>query len=207
MRRSARIAVLSAALVTTGIASPLDAGAATSGNAPNAKACQKGGFVNYATSTGERFANAGACTTYASEGGTLVPLPDLVITSTCTTSGMSATCSFTVRNVGIGPAAGTIEVRATSQVVTTGLVSSSASVDANGCNGTAATSVSADGATATGTCPGPLLPGATLQLVVEVDGGGTTSPSTVTIRGAVDPGGTITESNEANNTVTRTFTV
>jgi len=82
-----------------GLASP--AGAA--GNSDNAKACQKGGFVNYATTSGARFKNAGECTSYAANGGTLVPLPDLVPQFTCTDDGHQLQCNGSVRNIGAAP--------------------------------------------------------------------------------------------------------
>jgi len=82
-----------------GLASP--AGAA--GNSDNAKACQKGGFVNQATTSGARFKNAGECTSYAANGGTLVPLPDLVPEFRCTDDGHQLQCNGTVRNIGAAP--------------------------------------------------------------------------------------------------------
>jgi hypothetical protein len=44
---------------------------AGSGNAPNAKLCQKSGWQTVETETGVRFANADECTSYAATGGTL----------------------------------------------------------------------------------------------------------------------------------------
>ena len=44
-----------------------------SGNKEAAKACQKGNWDNYVTSTGEDFASEEECTSYAAQGGTLVP--------------------------------------------------------------------------------------------------------------------------------------
>jgi len=75
------------------------------GNNDNATACQQGGFVNQAASSGARFKNAGECTSYAAKGTALVALPDLVPEATCTTpSPLSAICSFYIRNIGAASA-------------------------------------------------------------------------------------------------------
>jgi hypothetical protein len=47
--------------------------AAKGGNSANAKACQKGGWLTFVTSTGESFASGEACTSYGAQGGALVP--------------------------------------------------------------------------------------------------------------------------------------
>lgn len=43
------------------------------GNSPSAKACQKGGYQNLVTSTGQMFASQDACVSYAAHGGVLRP--------------------------------------------------------------------------------------------------------------------------------------
>jgi hypothetical protein len=57
------------------VAVVLAAGVATAtaggGNSANAKKCQKGGWQHLTTSTGESFANEGACVSYGARGGTL----------------------------------------------------------------------------------------------------------------------------------------
>ena len=84
------------------------AGAAAGGNSANAKACQQGGYLDYATTTGTKFKNAGECTSYAANGGTLVPLPDLVPFLTCGPTAVFglAGCELAIKNVGIAPANG-----------------------------------------------------------------------------------------------------
>ena len=43
--------------------------ASAAGNAPAAKACQKGGFGDLVRADGTRFRNVGACASYAAKGG------------------------------------------------------------------------------------------------------------------------------------------
>ena len=45
---------------------------ATGNNSPNAKACQKDGWMSFYRSDGIRFTSEGDCTSYAAKGGTLV---------------------------------------------------------------------------------------------------------------------------------------
>lgn len=69
--------VLAAALLAL-VALPAVTGAAPAptgpGNSPNAKACQKGGYTGLVRLDGTTFATEQACTSYAAQGGTLVPL-------------------------------------------------------------------------------------------------------------------------------------
>jgi hypothetical protein len=55
------------------------------GNSLNAKACQKGGYLNLYRQDGTRFASESACTSYAAQGGVLVtatPTPTNTPTNT-----------------------------------------------------------------------------------------------------------------------------
>ncbi len=65
----ALVAIAAGALVAGGVsAKPSGPGP---GNAPNAKACQKGGWEDVVRSDGSEFASGGECTAYAAQGGTL----------------------------------------------------------------------------------------------------------------------------------------
>ena len=68
------VAVVLALMLALLIAVPLMG--AKGGNAPGAKACQKGGYVTLATSQDPytAFANQDACASYAARGGTLTAL-------------------------------------------------------------------------------------------------------------------------------------
>ena len=66
--------VAAAALVVSlsvGVA-PATAGG---GNSANAKACQKGGWMNLQGSDGTQFANQGECVSFGAHGGTIVATP------------------------------------------------------------------------------------------------------------------------------------
>jgi hypothetical protein len=67
---TAALAVCTAAALTFGIATATAGG----GNSANAKLCQKNGWQTLVTATGDTFQNAGECTDYAADGGTLRPL-------------------------------------------------------------------------------------------------------------------------------------
>jgi hypothetical protein len=187
------------AVPVIGFASP--AGAA---NNANAKACQQGGFVNYVTTSGTRFKNAGDCTSYAATGGTLVPLPDLVPDGSCT-AGASVSCLFTIRNIGIGPATdAAIVIRADadiSNLTSVGSQSASASVS---CTGPSAIATLFPPVAQAGCTKITVLPGQTATMSVGVSVGGT-GPVVVTV--AVDTANTVLESNETNNTFSQTFTL
>jgi len=167
-----------------GLASP--AGAAS--NSDNAKACQKGGFVNYSTTSGAKFASTGDCVSYAARGGTLVPLPDLVIDTNCTQASPSnLTCDVKIRNAGLG------------SVTAAQTISSSVIVTIVGAN-TNATIIS------NGSIPGPLAPGATKNLI-GLTVGNPNEVLVVHLTGSVDAADTILEANETNNSFDVTFTV
>jgi hypothetical protein len=70
MSRSA-IRALGAYAVVVGLLALLPAAALAAGNGENAKRCQKGGWQQLYTSSGQAFKNEGACTSYAAKGGTL----------------------------------------------------------------------------------------------------------------------------------------
>lgn len=72
-RATALFAALAALAAVTLTPAPADA--AGGGNSAAAKACQNGGYVNYKTSEGARFANEGACVSYAARGGSLSSVP------------------------------------------------------------------------------------------------------------------------------------
>jgi hypothetical protein len=73
-RRSGQTLLVAAAVIVATINVP-GVAQAKPGNSPNAKACQKGGWENLATSTGESFASEASCTSYAAQGGTLTSSP------------------------------------------------------------------------------------------------------------------------------------
>ena len=62
--------VLTVSVLTAGAGA---AQAAGGGNSANAKLCQQGGWQSLVTQTGQGFANAGECVSYAAQGGTLSP--------------------------------------------------------------------------------------------------------------------------------------
>jgi hypothetical protein len=68
--RLAALAALTAGLLLAAFAA---SGTALAGNSPNAKRCQKNGWQTLVTSGGTSFASEEACTSYAAQGGTLLP--------------------------------------------------------------------------------------------------------------------------------------
>ncbi|HEX6680993.1 MAG TPA: hypothetical protein VF063_10130 [Gaiellaceae bacterium] len=68
--RLAALVALTAGLLLAAFAA---SGTALAGNAPNAKRCQKNGWQTLVTSGGTSFASEEACTSYAAQGGTLLP--------------------------------------------------------------------------------------------------------------------------------------
>jgi hypothetical protein len=79
------------------------------GNSGAARACQQGGYEAYSRADGTRFRNTGECVSYAARGGSLVRLPDLTVTKSCSpttiASGGSTTCTFVISNAAdAGPA-------------------------------------------------------------------------------------------------------
>ena len=159
-----------------GLASP--AGAA--GNSDNAKACQKGGFVNQATTSGARFKNAGECTSYAANGGTLVPLPDLVPEVTCTDDGHQLRCTFNVRNIGAAPTT-------TSPFVTV--------VDFSSTTTHTIITISVN--------PGALAPGQSGSDRFTI----TFTAVQGTLTATADPDNVVVEGNESNNVFSRSFSL
>ena len=158
-----------------GLASP----AAAAGNSDNAKKCQQGGYVNYTTTSGARFNNAGDCTSYAAKGGTLVPLPDLRPEFTCTDDGHQLRCTGGVRNVGAAVADPT-------QV---GVVIDTA--------GNPPTNITITGGA---TAPGQLF---ALAITVTAD----TEPRAGTLTVTADPNDLVVEGNESNNVFSRSFSL
>ena len=60
------------------------------GNSASAHACQKGGWANLQGADGTLFKNAGDCTSYAAQGGTLVPIPRLPVIISFTLQGFDS---------------------------------------------------------------------------------------------------------------------
>ncbi|MBW0093803.1 hypothetical protein I4I73_31090 [Pseudonocardia sp. KRD-184] len=74
-------------------------------NSDAAKLCQGGGYADYQRSDGTRFANEGACVSYAARGGQLVNLPVVtrsVVVSFATTSN-SDFCGVVLTLTGFDP--------------------------------------------------------------------------------------------------------
>ena len=70
------------------------------GNSPNAKLCQKGGWMNYTGVDGIPFASEEACTSYAAHGGTLYP----PFQPTCQSFGGTYLTSFFWSPLSLSPA-------------------------------------------------------------------------------------------------------
>jgi hypothetical protein len=212
VRRSTLGAVVGVAL----LAVPTAASAADPGNSGAAMACLQGGYLNYATTAATKFQDTGGYVSYAANGGALVPLPDLVPMANCTSNSSQVDCSFQVRNIGIAPAAGQIELQAALTITATNLSSLTGVgtvAGARSCGGSTSASTSAQvdvnpvgTADASVTCNNiTIQPGATANLM-EVDVGGVETGSHGTIAvsaGIVTP---ILE-NSTNNTFSQTFTV
>lgn len=75
MRRVPFVAAAAALPLSLGLLFAPVATAAAAGNSAAAQQCEDGGYVNYQRTDGSRFANEGACTSYAARGGGLVPIP------------------------------------------------------------------------------------------------------------------------------------
>lgn len=74
MRRYPWLRLPIVALLLAVLALPAAVGAAPGGgNSAGAKACQDGGYANYARPDGTPFRNQGECVQYAAQGGTLRP--------------------------------------------------------------------------------------------------------------------------------------
>lgn len=63
------------ALTIIGVVALSPSVAGAQGNSEAAHACQQGGYLNYTDADGTLFKNAGQCTRYVAQGGTLVPIP------------------------------------------------------------------------------------------------------------------------------------
>ncbi len=186
------------------------ASADTGGNSANAKLCQKGGYVNYARADGTTFASEGQCVSYAAQGGTLVPLPDLRLNTKCITDAASHTlnCTFTVTNIGAGPTNGaSILLQSGMSTTTNGTFASAASSgtctfvnDPNNRPTITFPQGTTNAAEAIVECAGPLAPGQQLAATVSVGIGTVAAGSPITVTAAVDPNNLIAESNESNNT-------
>ena len=76
MRTRRTLLALAVALAALAAQSATASAAPTGGNAPAAKACQKGGYTSLARAESPTvaFTSSDECTAYAAEGGTLVPL-------------------------------------------------------------------------------------------------------------------------------------
>jgi len=176
--RAAAVAI-AASLVVPALALASSAGAA--GNSGNAKSCQKDGWKTLARADNTAFKSQGECVSYATQGGTLVPLlPDLIPVLSCAHSG----CSLSIENVGVAAANGSIGWTLNIDEV---------GPPGNFCQGTAAISL-APGATSDviGSCFGNALP---------------MTPVAALATATVDTTNAIVESNETNNTISQPFTL
>lgn len=108
-----RTKFLTVALAMTALAVPATVTAAPSGpgpgNAPNAKSCQKGGWMTLVREDGTSFTSEQACTSYAAQGGRLFRASEAsclnggyanVVTSTGQSFSDQAACVSYVRNGG-----------------------------------------------------------------------------------------------------------
>jgi hypothetical protein len=191
------------------------ASAAPGGNSANAKLCQKGGYVNLARADDTPFASEEQCTSYAAQGGTLIPAqPDLRLNTSCTTDAAhhTLTCTFTATNVGAGPAVGS-SILLLSKMWTTGdgnfaLASQSATCTiVNDPNNPIAFTFPQGVNTAAGSaveCAGPLGPGQQFAATVTVGIGTMTAGTPIAVSAAVDPNNIIAEFNEGNNSYSAT---
>jgi CARDB protein len=179
------------------------------GNAANARNCQQAGYVNYVTTDGTTFNNAGECIRYAALGGTLVPLlPDLVLGSSCSTGSQFAGCDFTVTNQGNAPAMGTIQLNATLHSTNPlgFVVADGFPFPFPGCGDSGGFVTTTDAAKGV-FCTGTFAPGATVPFIISISGQVAPPGTEITITGTVDPDNLIPESNENNNTFNQTFTL
>jgi len=183
------------------------------GNSENAQSCQHGDWQFYVTSDGTPFNNEGDCVSYAAQGGTLVPLPDLTIEPTCTQTGAAVSCTFKVRNIGVAPATGTLTfqarlewtspvfgVRATAAI----FASPSCGAGSTFSAGASVTPTDHHAANAISCTLVTIAPGALSALTSTVSGT-TDGGRLVSVTASVDTGNTILEANETNNTFSQTF--
>ena len=209
----AGLATTSLSLISTQAvgASPPGNGASVSQIITNVRDCLNGGYVNYSTTSGKTFQTPIGCVIYALFGGTLVALPDFVLIPSCTSAAGSESCTFTVENIGLGPANGNLALEAT--LTAPQAISNPSYNAASDCfgassqdmaNGTALPS----GVSATVSCTNTFPPGTTtpIRLLTEVSGGAASGQS-LTITAVVNPNHTIAESNYANDSFSQTFVV
>lgn len=76
------------------------ASAGNGGNSSNAKLCQKYGYQQLYTSTGQAFRNVGACVSYAARGGT--PTTGANAQADCEAAGGTYTTDPTTNQFGLG---------------------------------------------------------------------------------------------------------
>jgi hypothetical protein len=190
------------------------ASAAPGGNSANAKLCQKGGYVNFVRTNGTPFASEGQCTSYGAQGGTLTPAPDLKLNTSCTTDAArhTLTCTFTMTNIGAGPAVGS-SLLLRSEMWTTGdgnfgsvtIMSACTFVNDpnNPVNFTFPQGVH-PGLGGAIECAGPLGPGQQLAGTVTLELGTVAAGTPIVVSAAADPNNIIYETNEGNNTYSTT---
>ncbi len=107
------MAVLAAALLVLGVASPAYAKGGDGGNRAGAKACQKGGYQNLYTSDGRSFASQDECVEYSAQGGTFGSAPVLTFQQTCEQYGGTFIPPVYVNSLGYCelPGGGTVDQR------------------------------------------------------------------------------------------------
>ncbi len=204
-------AALLALAVTGGVVGEASAapGASTKGNSPAAKACQKGGFAGYTRTDGSRFSGTDACVSYVAGGGTLVGLPDLQVSGSCTPTGTVVECVFTLRNAGPGAATGNLTLEATAKVPAgTSSPTLRSDFSLEGCGSASGVAYQADPnsiAAAIGCFGLTLAPGATLEAAFVTVTGGASPSVPVQVTATVDAFKQITEWNETNNSYSNTF--
>jgi hypothetical protein len=161
-----------------------------------------GGYVNYSTTSGKTFKTALGCVVYSLFGGTLVPLPDLVLVPSCLIG---------LKNIGIGPASGNLVLQETvtgkgTSTVTGNLVSDCVPISTSNDQATVTSQV--PGAlSATVSCTNTVPPGTTTQLPLFVGFNDYASSGSVTVTAVVNPDHSIVESNYANNSLTETLAI
>ena len=179
------------------------------GNAPE---CKKGGWKTWYRADGTAFKNQGQCIAYVNHGGVLTRLPDLVLIPSCTQKGTAVGCVFQTKNIGQGSVTSPVEMKARLEWPSTvpGFPIASSGHQAS-CLGPAANNdLDANGAGhysyAEAVCDGTFAAGTLLGFDVGVDVINITeSGLIVTVTASVDPGNTVAESNETNNTFSQTF--
>ena len=189
------------------------ASATANGNSENAKLCQKGGWKTLGTSDGQPFVDQGACVSYAAQGGTLTPLPDLKLAvDSCVLSGTTVNCSFRAR-VAAGTVTGPVTLQARLEYPTLNadrFTSATANFECQGGSGESQADVGTPPTAfsfARATCPVTAAGVGTLpqpQVIVAGDGG---SGISITVTAQVDPDNVIAEADETNNSFSQTFQV